>query len=327
MICMSEAHVQSTQQRKSESKDEPIVVSSRRTASKSAEAEAMQIDQTPIDFLQSAQPAPSSSSLVEEKDLEHDTDLKVAAIKISSRRSTSELASPPLNDLLFRCSTCTRAAHYACITQSISTWQIANDWQCTSCTTWEMPDAVLAWRPIEELVKAPTFSSSYETLAAPITPSKRLLPPKNLPSYKEPSEMAEYLVKFKDKSFRHVEWVPHAWLFATYPQRLRGFLTKGPSIDIATDMSEEIDGQYHLENFSLAPNLDAINGIPKEWITPDRILEVEYHPKRGLDLISSSNLKSLSNNPVESLDRIARIYVKWQGLAYESCMSSKRHSY
>ena len=316
MICKSEEHIQRQTHLDSNIKDEVEVVTRKGQTSTSAEGDAILNNGRKQGVIQSAQQLSSSSPLAKQPDTAEDMGMEFAAIKSTVDATTNKSGHPRMMDLLFRCQTCLRAAHYACLSQSISTWQVANNWQCVSCTSWGTPDAVLAWRPMTN-----ESTASKDLIVNFSSPSKRLVPPANLPSYKDPSENAEYLVKFKEQSFRQVEWVPHAWLRATYPARLRGFLTKGPSIDISPETGEEVDDQDHLESFGLAPNPDGISKIPKEWLTPDRVLEVEYYPKKGNDLIPSANLKSLGADPVDSIDRIARLYIKWQGLPYESGMS------
>ena len=230
-------------------------------------------------------------------------------------------------DVMFRCQTCGRPAHYRCIpSRQATNWQVRDDWSCGDCTSFSKPiDALLAWRRLdfEDKAAPPTPAEAAAAKAPPGSPSRRRITEK-LPDYKDATEEAEYLVKFKEESFRKVVWVSHAWLIAKWPQRLRNFVQKGPSIEIRTenrDHDEEDDDA--LEKFSLASNPYAINDIPKEWITPDRVLEVEYKRSGSssatYDLIPSVNMKNrLSSDPQESLDRVGRMYIKWQGLAYES---------
>lgn len=228
--------------------------------------------------------------------------------------------------LLFRCDSCRRPAHYGCIgsDDEIERWQEQENWVCSDCRTWGAPDAVLAWRSLDEKVNEAEgdsrlpLSQGNGSARKPSSPGKPT-PPASLPSHKDITCEAEYLVKFQEESFRHAQWVPHAWLFAKYRQRLRNFLVKGPLIDIQPERTGEADEQEdHLDNFSLSPLPDAMDRIPKEWLTPDRILETKYKPRGGWADVDSVNMKNLTTVPEESISRIAKIYVKWQGLPYES---------
>lgn len=94
-----------------------------------------------------------------------------------------------------------------------------------------MSSQVIAWRPLP-------------------ADAKEELDPDEIPDYKDPLPR-EYLVKWQDRGFRHVRriqlgicrlkltgqatWVPHPWLLANSPARLKNFLTKGPSLDLITD--------------------------------------------------------------------------------------------
>lgn len=45
----------------------------------------------------------------------------------------------------------------------------------------------------------------------------------------------EYLIKFRDRSFRHLAWVPHTWLLVVNANKLRHFLERGARLDLVTD--------------------------------------------------------------------------------------------
>lgn len=233
-------------------------------------------------------------------------------------------------DLLFRCSQCKRAAHYSCISTPDPTdlWQYSWDWHCDDCKTWGPIDAILAWRPLDwgkeraEGVETPPPTSPKQVFVG--SPGKRPPVMVNIPDHKATWWNAEYLVKFKETSFRQATWVPHSWLFSAYRQRLRNFLDKGPLIDITPDNATR-DGEDdvlddHLENFSLVPMPDALDLIPREWLTPDRILDVRLSRKHGggPDPRVLNMKYRISDDPQETLSRVSEMYVKWQGLPYDA---------
>lgn len=92
-------------------------------------------------------------------------------------------------------------------------------------------DQVIAWRPLP-------------------ANAKEDLDPDEFPDYKDDLPR-EYLVKWTDRGFRHVcrvqimsalglltvqaTWVPHPWLLANAPAKLKNFIIKGPSLDLVTD--------------------------------------------------------------------------------------------
>lgn len=235
-----------------------------------------------------------------------------------AEQGSDAVKEEPAEPLLFRCKSCKRAAHYECIgAKNVAKWQERQNWHCDECVTLAAPDAVLAWRALNA-------SGDVKPAVPPNTPAsptrRSLATSATLPDYTETFQDAEYLVKFKDESFRHVRWVSHAWLKASYPQRLRNFLVKGPSIDIVPETVDTDAQAGYLETFGLAPSPDAIDRIPKEWLTPDRILEVEYHAKGDThkQLIPSAHMKTMTDDPSESIPRIGRMFIKWQSLPYES---------
>ncbi|ADV21994.1 pol II transcription elongation factor [Cryptococcus gattii E566] len=200
--------------------------------------------------------------------------------------------------LLFRCLRCKQAAHYehlkvpkslgenAHLAEIAHTYQTQTDdgaaWTCHQCreSPWGI-DIVIAWRPL------PT-TSPFHSLPPP--------PPKT-PLYKTILPR-EYLIKYASRSFRHVTWVPHTWLSAIAPMKLRRFLEKGPILDLVTDETLEAKGDdmvmpsiADIDNLATLDEKrdvgrgkrvelivdaeeDAESGLPVLWSTIDRVLDV-----------------------------------------------------
>jgi len=104
-------------------------------------------------------------------------------------------------------------------------------WLCHSCREWiwtvdivrlafpNLPacsDQICAWRPHPATAQEPKLPRG-----------EKLDPKADLPR--------EYLVKWKNRGFRHATWVPHNWLKVTTMQKLRNFLEKGPQLTLITD--------------------------------------------------------------------------------------------
>lgn len=150
-------------------------------------------------------------------------------------------------------------------------------------------DRVIAWRPLPADAEEP-----------PLNPGE-------LPNYRDRLPR-EYLVKWKGRGFRHLNWVPHAWLLSINGAKLRNFIQKGPQLDLVTNetlaakgdemsaptirdiMDEEPqqrrprDGDAVEEKWwghGPPPDADAENSIPLDWSTIDRILEVHLLPPKG----------------------------------------------
>ena len=100
--------------------------------------------------------------------------------------------------------------------------------------------------------------------------------------------------------------------------KLRNFLDKG--IDVKKPAEDEEDSTViDLRAFTRAPLPGAESLIPKDWITPDLILDVEFTSKvPGRDNISSADMK-YTKNPADSFERVAKCLIKWRSQPYSDC--------
>jgi chromodomain-helicase-DNA-binding protein 4 len=200
----------------------------------------------------------------------------------------------PSKELLFRCKLCKRLAHYAHLPSDrlmkdsaeevdveaiAESYQRDQDWSCADCVSFVYRvEKILAWRPYPANAPQPEL------------PHGESISPKiHLPR--------EYLVKWQDRSYRRVQWLPHGWLASVHSGLLRNFLIHGPKVEllehavredhIANAVSEggigrsnkELDesrpkGFGSSEDFALSPSLDAERRIPPAWKTIDRVLDV-----------------------------------------------------
>jgi hypothetical protein len=208
--------------------------------------------------------------------------------------TTREQAIPSLaRELLFRCFTCKRLAHYAHLPTPFSLdddstlpevaehYQQAKSWLCADCSSYKYGlDKILAWRPYPPNAHEP----SPATAAAF--------------NYKTPLPR-EYLVKWTGRSYRRVEWVPHMWLVSTNQAKLKNFISGGPKVDLlkkpakpeGADMEIDILAPINLleqksdsrgssvkaesqTSSTLGALPDAEQRIPRTWKTVDRVLDV-----------------------------------------------------
>jgi chromodomain-helicase-DNA-binding protein 4 len=201
----------------------------------------------------------------------------------------------PSEKLLFRCRTCKRLAHYAHLPPPDGTikemaeevdveaiaehYQRNQDWLCADCISFSYrAEKILAWRPDPPNAQQPEF------------PHGESISPKiHLPR--------EYLVKWQDRSYRRVQWVPHGWLASIHAGLLRNFLLHGPKVEllehavredqVANPISEggiggsskELDdpqpkAAVRSEGVALLPSPSAERRIPPAWKTVDRVLDV-----------------------------------------------------
>ncbi|KAI0322695.1 hypothetical protein OF83DRAFT_1092474 [Amylostereum chailletii] len=203
------------------------------------------------------------------------------------------LVDTPAEELLFRCQTCRRLAHYSHLPipdfdfdvdpedpsdRAILAkyYQRNTQWACGDCSSYVFKaEKIVAWRAYPPNAQQPSYPGG-------VPPPKVMLP-------------REYLVKWQDRSWRRTEWVPHGWLAAVQPGLLRNFLTSGSKIEllkeavsedrVANDVAEGGVGEGHDESRDsstkpepVAALLDACpdaeRRIPPAWKTVDRVLDV-----------------------------------------------------
>lgn len=217
----------------------------------------------------------------------------------------------PINvpQVLFRCKNCRRPAHWQHLPArepgsefQRTALQVAavyqergpDQWKCHDCVRWKYAaESILAWRPDPP--------GAVETFARG-----------EVPKTKDPLRR-EYLVKFKERGFRRIEWVPHMWLLSMHEGLLRHFLKSGTKLPLLEDESEEFQektgaiqkvdtgkGKAVEKNGALdvlpvfarsrsaseggdvdqpeydgipGPMLDAPKRIPDSWLRIDRLLD------------------------------------------------------
>ncbi|KAG8747869.1 hypothetical protein FRC10_010488 [Ceratobasidium sp. 414] len=227
-------------------------------------------------------------------------------------------ANPKWPQVLFRCLRCRRPAHWQHVLprdpkddEQRTAMQIAevvqsdpDAWKCHDCVRWVHPaESILAWRP--------DSSGITENFGPGI-----------VPNVSDPLRR-EYLVKFKERGFRRVEWVPHMWLVSMHKGLLRNFLKSGTKLPLLEDNSEEFQekiGKYQSKDkgkgraldippgFARSrsasterdkggereyegtpgPMLDAELRIPDSWLRIDRLLDVRLRLP-----VASSNKKPI----------------------------------
>ncbi|KAK7680573.1 hypothetical protein QCA50_016355 [Cerrena zonata] len=202
--------------------------------------------------------------------------------------------TPDSDSLYFRCLLCRRMSHYAHLPQPFAGdeyteaeladyYQRTYEWRCADCVSYVYAvEHIIAWRPFPEDAKEKSA-------------------PGELPNYKSPLPR-EYLVKWKDRSYRRVQWVPHMWLFAKAPNMLRNFLTKGTHVDLLPEPAAEEVLEHAGDGVAMdvqdddktppAPKPSAPSGslpdaerhIRPAWKTIDRVLDVLlWSPEKRLN--------------------------------------------
>ncbi|GEM09221.1 chromatin remodeling complex subunit, Chd3 [Rhodotorula toruloides] len=224
---------------------------------------------------------------------------------------------------MFRCSRCKRVAHYGCLENDEPDWTFEQhcqsyfDWQiCHDCYNFNVPlDVILAWRETQPVAEVgPDDIESDDEVLDRIEGEKLV---------DEDTKKVVYLVKWQEMSYRHLVWVPHAFLAAAYPSKLANFLARGstvtfePANDDDPDDSDPTDVKAENEEAPL-PDPNALDRIPKTWRTVDRILDVWYdHPKKEGEHVGFTEYrKKLPQDADESVKLVSQCYIKWGELPY-----------
>ncbi|PIL31731.1 hypothetical protein GSI_06435 [Ganoderma sinense ZZ0214-1] len=233
-------------------------------------------------------------------------------------------------ELLFRCFICKRLAHYAHLpapegfnaedTTSAELaiyYQHSTSWRCADCFSYVYTvEHILAWRPFPENA---------------IEPSRK---PNEPPNYKSILPR-EYLIKWVDRSYRRVQWVPHGWLLAVAGTKLKNFILGGTKVhllpepiseqasipvegastdfEIGGDDSEASGGKPAEEASPLIAYPDAEKRIPPAWRTVDRLLDIRFwRPKKSAKgktrksrTATSDEEESVEEDPIIAKERAA----------------------
>ncbi|KAG6890732.1 hypothetical protein C0992_013115 [Termitomyces sp. T32_za158] len=156
-------------------------------------------------------------------------------------------------------------------------------------------DRIIAWRPYPSTAVEPTRSRDEP------------------PNYKS-SLPREYLVKWMDRSFRRVQWVPHMWLLSTHPAKLKNFLMGGSRVELIKTLdvtqsedkprSSELDEELRRSSANAQKNTpfpiaDAERRIPLAWKTIDRLLDVlVWRPQRHGSKQKKQKGKGRQSSPI-----------------------------
>ena len=220
-------------------------------------------------------------------------------VAMEETQPLQELGTP--KELFFRCITCKRLSHYEHLPppdhSDGSEWDAVSlakhysgDWLCGDCASFTYKvERIIAWRPSPEGATQP-----------------------DEPNYKD-ALPREYLIKWKDRGYRRVTWVPHMWILATHGQMLRHFLLgTGPKVTLMEHpvLEEVLDPEPTApigDSRDSAPPVtfgdviedaplpsaddrppeampDAHLRIPPAWKTVDRALDILlWRPKEGSD--------------------------------------------
>jgi chromodomain-helicase-DNA-binding protein 4 len=216
-------------------------------------------------------------------------------------------------ELLFRCFMCKRLAHYYHLPKSLGFedasvadiaehYQIAKQWLCADCSSFKYDlDKIIAWRPYPPNALEPVRK------------------PDEVPNHKH-NLPREYLVKWKGRSYRRLDWVPHMWLASTKPNKLKNFIISGTRVDLLeepvqgdradmdldTTMLPTFEGveesrsssvKPETSRFPVGPMPDAEQRIPLQWKTVHRVLDVVlWRPNAGKKRIAKRTIKSSSED-------------------------------
>jgi chromodomain-helicase-DNA-binding protein 4 len=183
--------------------------------------------------------------------------------------------------LLFRCRTCKRLAHYdhlenpfieeSTIVEIARAYQEEKGWLCNDCFSFPSTiDKIIAWRPYPPDAKEANPDEPYYRDTLP----------------------REYLVKWAGRSYRRTSWVPHLWLLAKAQPKLKNFLDgKGPKVQLeytriirSKEGEEGVRHRAYVEDDGdprppvALPNAE--DCIPEAWLRVDRVLDVRLWTSR-----------------------------------------------
>ncbi|GBE77743.1 hypothetical protein SCP_0106250 [Sparassis crispa] len=247
------------------------------------------------DQIHSAHPEQKAQTSLPEND--GDVEMADASANLAPVVDGDVDADKPAKEMAFRCFTCKRLAHYAHLpvppnwpsdvtpAELAHHYQATNGWRCADCVSFiYTAEHILAWRPYPE---------------GAVEPPREADEPIN---YKA-SLPREYLVKWTDRGYKRTQWVPHMWLLAMQPARLKNFLHGGSNVQLLPEVVNEVEASKDEEPSAfeiggeasrdvsvhpeprvmsaLDPDPDAQRKVPPAWKTVDRVLDVlVWYPER-----------------------------------------------
>ncbi|KAL5596836.1 uncharacterized protein BROUX77_006784 [Berkeleyomyces rouxiae] len=198
---------------------------------------------------------------------------------------------------LFRCSQCRRAWHGDHLpphddeeengeeSTLEKRWEeYAFDWKCSLCASQvDQVNALVAWRFVSD---AEPNNNEAELPDKEATQTQ----PEVIPIYGEYSDDdKEYLVKWENKSYAHVTWMPGPWVFSMAASASRrAFARKSDEHELYKKTIEE--------------------AVPDEFLMVDIIFDVKYES-------GAPNARNFDQD-FDRIDAISEIYFKPQGLPY-----------
>ncbi|KDQ19888.1 hypothetical protein BOTBODRAFT_27309 [Botryobasidium botryosum FD-172 SS1] len=209
----------------------------------------------------------------------------------------AEVSQDEDRPLLFRCVTCKRVTHYSCLPrdEGESVEDIARgyqeDWNCQDCRTWTHPlDKIIAWRPY------------------PADAVEKRRDPDEVVNAKAPLPR-EYLVKWSERSYRHLDWVPHMWLVSTNLAKLKNFLTKGTSVHLLSRKHKEYIAALNRRNGLSVPSNATSKETSRASSVADDFLAIDRKST------SDSDDSSEGGSPAADPDVELRIPKAWRTIA------------
>lgn len=188
-------------------------------------------------------------------------------------------------------------------------------WLCADCLSYTYGlDKIIAWRPYP-----PTAIEKYSMDERPNY--KAVLP-------------REYLVKWENRSYRRLDWVPHMWLLSTSSAKLKNFIGGGTKVELlkeADDDDEDSESNFlrdrpekeaeGLRSPSVKdvvslfdPLPDAEKHIPRSWKTVDRVLDVVmWIPDEYLSPASKGKIRRDKNTSTNEAKRHAMTLASEKG--------------
>ncbi|KAL5361398.1 hypothetical protein BJX96DRAFT_84461 [Aspergillus floccosus] len=167
-----------------------------------------------------------------------------------------------VNNVLFRCTGCHRAFHFEHCPDSYE-----STWQCQDCSS--APGevaAMVAWRPSDP--KNFTPGSIAEDI---------------------PESQKEYLIKWKDMSYKQTTWMAGTWVFGVVKGAMRRAFYR----------SEKSD----------APRMTTEEAVPDSFLRVDIVFDVQYS--------DDDNSHESYEADLARIDQVAKAFVKFKGLPYE----------
>jgi hypothetical protein len=159
---------------------------------------------------------------------------------------------PEMLGMPVMCISCTRPVHQVCLRRNAEDGECDDeDWRCSECIRWSDPvHRIFVWRTVSAPYPSKYATQTAEALAKNPDELGELTMADCLANFEffSKAKLREFLIKFKNRSYRAAEWVPETWLSRVNAQLYSQFIRRQNQPVSSSSSANEYDSETSEEN-------------------------------------------------------------------------------